>query len=171
MCFLGLPIFPCAICGSKISHSLSLISLVYNFPSYQLCFFKNFLLTLSYSFPHYFSRYALKQGTIVAGILTKIKLHENSEEAKDFLSETTTEKSRDFDILENIETVKDGLQIKEQTNITEADTKLCEDTNEDFQPIFENKEETQNASNDLFSAAYFDSRSDKGTFANDKSPI
>ncbi len=53
LCFLGRPIAPCATLGSKISHSLSLISLGYIFTYY-------FLLISSYPLSHFFSRQALR---------------------------------------------------------------------------------------------------------------
>ncbi|WP_447933182.1 hypothetical protein [Wolbachia endosymbiont of Dactylopius coccus] len=106
--------------------------------------------------------------TVAVGTLTEIELCESSEGAKNF---SNIEESRDFDVPENIEKVKGGLQIKQQANITETDTKLCKDTNEYFRPILESKEKTQNASNDLSSTTYFNSGSGKGNFTNEKSSI
>lgn len=51
--------------------------------------------------------------------------------------------SKACDMPEDVEEVKDSFEVKEQTNVTETDTKLCNINSEDLQQIFESSEEAQ----------------------------
>lgn len=83
------------------------------------------------------------QGTSAVNILTEIESCESSEEAKNSSSETAMKESKACDMAEDVEEVKDIFEVKEQTNVTETDTKLCNINSEDLQQIFESSEEAE----------------------------
>lgn len=83
------------------------------------------------------------QVTSAVNILTETESCESSEEAKNSSSETAMKESKACDMAEDVEEVKDSFEVKEQTNVTETDTKLCNINSEDLQQIFESSEEAQ----------------------------